>query len=497
MAVSDDRRLAKELVQKIAKKHGYIAEETLQHINDLEARREIETAFHNLGVLGGLSIITHVVPIQKFLNFKLTWINRLAKNLYSSKARFIFELLQNADDNQYSRAAASGFVPFVSFRVFPHRIVIECNEDGFTHENLMAICSVAQSSKTGAQGYIGEKGIGFKSIFMVAWKAHIQSEAFSFTFRHKKGESGLGMITPVWEETDEVLESPLTRITLYLHNTENSTAVAESREAIRKQFDEVQETVLLFLKNIRRIHIEFYDDDGRQTTSVTHMCTQPQPDRAKLESIYTINGQPQKRIKHFHVTRVSATNLARNDNRTYSEAEEAVKAYSVSEVVVAFPLSEASAPIIEPQEVFAFLPMRPAGFKFLIQADFVTNGNRQDIVKDSLRNIDLRHAVGEAFVTAVTQFLAHETLRYRWVQFLPDRQNDSWDSFWLGLVEKIATLLRSAPVFYDHKGFVPRTVTELFRMTHEGLDEHGNPLLFHDGTAEPNFVFLEVTGCKM
>ncbi|GKT91496.1 INO80 chromatin remodeling complex protein [Colletotrichum tofieldiae] len=461
MASSDGRQRAKELVQEIAEEHGYVGEETLQHITNPEARRKIETALHKKDVLGGLSIITH--------------------HLYSSKARFIFQLLQNADDNQYSRAAASGSVPFVSYRVFPDRIIIECNEDGFTHKNLTAICSVGQSSKTGAQGYIGEKGIGFKSIFMVAWKAHIQSEAFSFTLRHKKGESGMGMISPVWEETGEVLESPLTRITLYLHNTENSNAVAETPEAIRTQFDELQETVLLFLKKIRRINVEFYDNNGKQTTSVTHVRTaQFQPDRVKLESIFTTNGRPQKRIKHFHVTRVSATKLEKNDNRTYSEAEEAAKAYSFSEVVVAFPLSEASVPIVEPQEIFAFLPVRPAGFNFIIQADFVTNANRQDIVKDSLRNVGLLHAVGEAFVSAVIQFQAYETLRYRWVQFLPDRQNGSWDPFWLGLVEKITTLLRSAPVFYDHKGFVPRTVKELFRVAFDGLDEHGDPL-FDDG----------------
>ncbi|KAK2046278.1 hypothetical protein LZ31DRAFT_593285 [Colletotrichum somersetense] len=435
MATSDARQLAKRLVLQIAEDLGYVSEETLQHITNPEARRKIENAFLKKDLMGGLGIIT------------------LAKNLYSTKARFIFELLQNADDNQYSRAAASGSLPFVSFQVFPHRIVVECNEDGFTRENLTAICAVGKSSKTGAQGYIGEKGIGFKSIFMVAWKAHIQSEAFSFSFRHKKGDSGIGMVTPVWEETDEVLESPLTRITLYLDNTENSAAVAETQDAIRTQFDELQETVLLFLKKIRRIDIKFHDDKGRQTTSITH----------------------------FHVTRVSATHLAKNDNRTYSETEEAVKAYSVSEVVVAFPLSETSAPIVESQEVFAFLPVRPAGFKFLIQADFVTNANRQDIVKDSVRNVGLRDAVGKAFITAVTQFLAHESLRYQWVHFLPDRRTGSWDKFWLGLVEEIGTLLRSAPVLFDHKGSPnTRTVLELFHLASEFIDVYGDPL-FDDG----------------
>lgn len=124
-------------------------------------------------------------------------LSSLSKNLYNSSARFVFELLQNADDNSYSRAKASSADPYVSFRVYNHRIVVECNEDGFTHENLVAICNVGKSSKSGAQGYIGEKGIGFKSVFMVAWKVLIQSGDFSFYFQHKKGDSGMGMISPV------------------------------------------------------------------------------------------------------------------------------------------------------------------------------------------------------------------------------------------------------------------------------------------------------------
>ncbi|KAI8268281.1 hypothetical protein K4K58_005733 [Colletotrichum sp. SAR11_239] len=59
MADSNSRRLAKELVQKIAKKYGYLAEETLQHITNPEARREIEDAIRSLSAQSGLSIITH------------------------------------------------------------------------------------------------------------------------------------------------------------------------------------------------------------------------------------------------------------------------------------------------------------------------------------------------------------------------------------------------------------------------------------------------------
>jgi hypothetical protein len=36
---------------------------------------------------------------------------RLAKNLCTSKVRFVFELLQNADDNHHSRVKGEGKLP--------------------------------------------------------------------------------------------------------------------------------------------------------------------------------------------------------------------------------------------------------------------------------------------------------------------------------------------------------------------------------------------------
>lgn len=71
--------------------------------------------------------------------------DRLAQNLYVGKALFIFELLQNADDNRFTKALKLGQQPFIAFRVYHDRAIIDCNEEGFTAENVTAICSVGQS----------------------------------------------------------------------------------------------------------------------------------------------------------------------------------------------------------------------------------------------------------------------------------------------------------------------------------------------------------------
>lgn len=406
---------------------------------------------------------------------------RLATNLYTSKARFIFELLQNADDNAYSIALGSGDIPYLLFRVHPGRIVVECNEDGFTDKNLAAICSIGKSSKTGAQGYIGEKGIGFKSVFMAASKVHIQSGVFSFSFKHKKGDSGMGMISPLWEETDEVLPSPLTRFTLFLHDDDDAETSAKTRQSIETQFEEFQENLLLFMKNLKRIHVVFCDEASQETSSTVFSIERPQATYAVLRKTRISNGTTEESVKYFHVTTHESTNLAKNESRTYSDSEERNRAYSKSQIILAFPLSESQVPIVEPQDLFVFLPVRPVGFKFLIQADFVTDANRQDVVADSLRNSQLVDSVADSFIKAVLQFCEHDTLRFQWMRYLPDKasKKNEWRGLWLSLIESIERRLGQVPILFSRDSLSPRLFSDLRRLKLDTLDEFGNPL-FHD-----------------
>lgn len=240
--------------------------------------------------------------------------HRLAKNLYSSSARFVFELIQNADDNCYSKAKSRSAVPFVSFRVYPRRIVLECNEDGFTHENLVAICSIGKSSKTGAQGYTGEKGIGFKSVFMVAWKVHIQSGQFSFYFEHKMGDSGMGITTPVWQDTKERLPSPLTRITLFLHEAGSEEILAKQREMTRQQFEDLQAAFLLFTRNLRRIEVKNYNDEDEPTSSLVYSMEHQSQNRVKLRKEKLEDGKTQEHTQHYHMTKEIAQDLPKSEN---------------------------------------------------------------------------------------------------------------------------------------------------------------------------------------
>jgi hypothetical protein len=126
------------------------------------------------------------------------------------------------------------------------KIVIESNEDGFCEANVFAICNVGESTKTGARGYIGEKGIGFKSVFKVAKRVHVQSEPYSFAFNYDGDlpDSGLGMVTPLHAEYNDLPSGVRTRMVL-------SLKADCDMEELFDEFENLPDTFLIFFGEIK------------------------------------------------------------------------------------------------------------------------------------------------------------------------------------------------------------------------------------------------------
>ncbi|KAB8229009.1 uncharacterized protein BDW43DRAFT_289566 [Aspergillus alliaceus] len=472
------RESARRLVEEIAKDHGYL-DETVLGTMPAEVRRKVEEAMLKKDEMIGSSVITYAT-ISLTVCFSNLTLHRLSKNLYNSSARFVFELLQNADDNLYHKAQSLGSMPYVSFRVYPKRIVLECNEDGFTPENLTAICSVGKSSKQGAQGYIGEKGIGFKSVFMVAWKVHIQSGDFSFSFNHRPGDSGMGMISPVWEEPEQIPEPHLTRITLYLHEPSTDESFSRQYETTLEQFRELQATFLLFMKNLRRIEVKIHSDRGEETSSTIFTREPGHGDRQTTLRQRTVEGSNvQETSQDYYIATEKACHLPKSENRTYTQSEIESNAYATSDVVVALPLCPDFTPIIEVQDVYAFLPIRKMGFYFLIQADFVTDASRQDIVRSSARNAALIPFIASAFVQALSKLsiAQHSSIRYTWMRFLPEIAKMSQDRFWGKLVNNIFFFLLGEAMLWTRTHSRTRGISFMLRTGSRYLDRSWECLL--------------------
>lgn len=174
------------------------------------------------------------------------------------------------------------------------------------------------------------------------------------------------MVRPLWVRTDQRLEGPLTRMTLYLHDEGDPDELQHLKLIIFKQLEDLQQTCLLFLKKLQRIKVAFYDKDGRVERSKEFLKRQVDEYRVALETSSGKGEDNEKQSQIYHITTLKADNLARSDNRDLPNTDEAQDISTTAEVVLAFPLSSNFRPLVnteQKQEVFAFLPVRESDYK--------------------------------------------------------------------------------------------------------------------------------------
>lgn len=226
---------------------------------------------------------------------------------------------------------------------------MESNQDGFKASDVSQICQIGSSWKRGIRGFVGEKGIGFKSVFKVASRVDIQSNAFSFFLEYHGGESGrerLGMITPlVGDDPIPDADRPLTRMTLTLNGkTPYSDLVSD--------FMDIPETLLLFLTKLTEIRLKIHTQD-QERLALYKFCKSVQADG--VTCISKLEEGPDSPLEwRHHVVKKAVEGLPNDPDRPD---------INECEVVLAFPIDEDGHP--RPHigyDVYAFLPVCTVGF---------------------------------------------------------------------------------------------------------------------------------------
>lgn len=97
--------------------------------------------------------------------------------LYTHTKRFIFELIQNADDMPFGQHPVE-----IQVCLLDNHLLFLHNGKFFDREDVKAISDAAKSTKAGDITQTGYKGIGFKSVFTDSYRVYIKSADYSFKF---------------------------------------------------------------------------------------------------------------------------------------------------------------------------------------------------------------------------------------------------------------------------------------------------------------------------
>jgi len=318
----------------------------------------------------------------------------LSEDLYSKKSHFVLELVQNADDNDY----AKGVVPELTLDVRPDRLVLTNNEIGFSEENIGAICKVGASSKAkDKQHHIGEKGIGFKSVFSVSDAPEIHSNGYHFRFDRTDPKNLLGYVIPTWCDVAPEARRGATTIVL---------PASPKYRFDASTLADLDARVLLFLNQLAQLTLV---QEGSR-------CTYKRSDHKGVSHLTTSATGPdgeitEGRLRYVRVTETFDMTAVADEKRPDVET---------SSVVLAFPVESSGEARLEPSSyVFAYLPIRQMGFKFALHADFILNSGREEVLTDRPWNNELRNCIATTFVGAVEQFKKNQALGFSYLTYLP------------------------------------------------------------------------------
>jgi len=314
------------------------------------------------------------------------------------------ELIQNADDNKYNTE-----YPQINISYNTEEMIIQNNEIGFNDDDVKSICDVGKSNKKKNQGYIGEKGIGFKSVFKVSDDPEIYSNCFRFKFNRRDNESKLGFVVPIWiQNKPQFIKN--TETTIILHFNEAFKANKEL-----KKLDDVKDPMLLvFLNKLNRM--EVLD----QASNEKHFFSK---DIVNGSIIIKCRIECEKEIEETKFVWKTYHHLI----NTEDIEEDKRKDIKETKIILAYPLKDNGTPNIEHQKIFTFLPVKQSELKFVVQADFILTSSREEILLDKQWNRRMIDAVGNAFINSLTVFKNDEKLKTTWYQYIP-KENDLHDN---------------------------------------------------------------------
>ncbi|RZJ56291.1 MAG: hypothetical protein EOO44_00035 [Flavobacterium sp.] len=389
--------------------------------------------------------------------------------LYTQTKRFVFELIQNADDMPVSNRGVE-----IDIRLLENYFLFQHTGQYFTRENVKAICDAAQSTKRNDETKTGYKGIGFKSVFSDSEKVFIYSQDYSFKFDKGADVYGdfRGLYKPYWNKLNtnaqrnffldfdgqeskytnidnipwqikpiwvDIAEYPR-EILPFINKKKNvniSLAVGQAKIQ-EKNYNAMigslvdDPTFLLFLRNTKSIR---YTDPSQKEISIRVVKEDDQTKvytNDELQSVYA-SFQDDIEINNgaFAEAGFDLEHLEIEENKFVFKNKKGKilenipeKLGKLNETVVSFAVKiekEKIIPISESESIlYNYLPTSDDKYRFpfIVNADFVSKTDREGILAENIWNHYLFYHIGYSLIRWVNK-LSEKGLWSTYLKILP------------------------------------------------------------------------------
>ncbi len=374
----------------------------------------------------------------------------LSSDLYTDSKRFIYELLQNADDS-----SVNGQLVDVEIILFNNKLVVAHNGKSFDESDLKGICGIDDGTKKLSIEKTGYKGIGFKSVFGQSDKVTIFSdkEYFKFDATHNFGWSKEWdstqkewetvnnrnflhpwQIIPIYTSKEEIDHN----IQTFLNDNWNVATIIElfKKDDVTHAIEELSSNanMFLFLKNINRIKF------------TTNETVEIFIDR-KIINEYTLYKnkkiKSQWRIKTIHL---EVTDELKSSLRNERNIPDKLMQTDTIELTMAIQKGKEGFKKLETNEslLYAYLPTDEKRYSLpiLVNTTFLMSANRESLHADSKWNQWLFKSISIELFKWIASLIKSE-YSYQAYQLIPSKllmNDDLCKNYNRGIDEAIETI---------------------------------------------------------
>ena len=387
-------------------------------------------------------------------------LDTVSSDIYSESQRFVFELIQNADDS------SQGTENEVYFDFYDNYIVVSHDGKPFTEADIRAITSAGASEKEADPTKTGYKGIGFKSVFGKSNWVGIFSDGYNFRFEKAHHQTRLPwQVIPIWTEGTELDSDAVKYLTQEKYQVSTVIYLSET-VSLQAELEDLLSNaqILLFLRRVAKISVSV-NGVNHYTISKTSASQEAAFQRVSLwKNTQEISSWL---VKYFDSIPIDAHTRQelKKDEKTPLKLKEA----EFTEIAFAARVESDRIRALKGDEslVFTYLPTKVAdfAFPFLVNGSFLTNAAREALHEDRIWNQWLIGVVATKLFDWL-QELALTSHRFEILQLLPPAFAGTGHE----LKRAFAT---SAAAAIATQAFIPSNTLSLKKVSEVVIDDTG------------------------
>ncbi len=106
----------------------------------------------------------------------------------------------------------------------------------------------------------------------------------------------------------------------------------------------------------------------------------------------------------------------------------------------------------------------------------MTTNNSQDIDSKSSKNQNLLDWIAISFGEAIQQLGENEDLRYKWMRYLPQKNDHPWEGYWKLLYDRIKSKTKATQLMRHANGIFLYEIERFKRLPLQAMDNEKNPI---------------------